>query len=102
MTKHRYYSNCVSWPRNDVHEEGGLCDMIEQEQSITRRTFLAHVDPTERREIEAQLGYSLTRDGGLTMKRDYHVSYYRSRLHGKPVYFFKHSAIEYVFTQEAP
>jgi hypothetical protein len=33
----------------------------------------------------------------LAMKRDFHVTYYAGRLHGKRVYFFKHSAIEYVF-----
>ena len=71
--------------------------MIEEAQDITRRTFLNHVDGKDRRDLETQLGYSLTRDGGLTMKRDYHVSYHRSRLHGQTVYFFTHSAIEYVF-----
>ena len=97
MERLRYYSNCVNWPRDDVHEPGGLCTMIDEAKDITRSTFLLHVDPTDRRDLEAQLGYSLTRDGGLTMKRDYHVSYHRSRLHKRTVYFFKHSAIEYVF-----
>jgi len=31
------------------------------------------------------------------MARDWHVSYHRSRWHGAAVYFFRHSAIEYVF-----
>lgn len=88
-----FYNNCVNWPSNDVHREGGLTDMIDQAIDITRDTFLTHVDKDQMKEIENQLGYG----PWLRMKNDYHVSYHRSKLHGKTVYFFKHSAIEYVF-----
>ena len=97
---HRYYNNCVNWPREDVRTQDGLCAMIDSARDITRRTFLRHVDREQMREMEKGFGYSVSRDGGLTMPRDYHVSYHRSRLHGETVYFFKHSAIEYVFTVE--
>lgn len=88
-----YYRNCVGWPSNDVHSKGGLRDMIDQAIDITRRTFLQHVDRDQLRDIEGQLGYG----SWLHMASDYHVSYHRSKLHGQTVYFFKHSAIEYVF-----
>ena len=95
----QFYTNCVNWPRDDVHEDGGLCDMIDEARDITRRTFCRHVDRLDREGVERQLGYDLNgRTGCLTMKRDYHVSYHRSNLHGQRVYFFTHSAIEYVFT----
>jgi hypothetical protein len=101
--KHRFYTNCVAWPDDDVHEPGGLCDMSESARGISRRTFLRHVDPDDRKELEAALGYAPHDPGAsLTMTRDWHVSYHRSKLHGRRVYFFKHSAIEYVFTLTTP
>ena len=33
------------------------------------------------------------------MAADWAVSYHRSKLHGRRVYYFRHSAIEFVFTQ---
>ena len=93
-----FYTNCVNWSREDVHAEGGLCDMISSGQDITRRTFLRHVDRASRGEVEQALGYAPHDPGAvLTMKRDFHVSYHKGKLHGETVYFFKHSAIEYVF-----
>ena len=98
MSALRFYCNCVSWPREDVFVPGGLSEMIENARDVTRQTFLRHVDRDDRQNIEAQLGYAPhCRDSILTMRRDYHVSYHRSTLHGRRVYFFKHSAIEYVF-----
>lgn len=96
--KLQFYRTCVDWPEDDVHAEGGLIQMIEQAFDITRSTFLSHVDRQDRELIERQLGYAPhDKDSCLTMKRDFHVSYHRSKLHGQTVYFFKHSAIEYVF-----
>jgi len=94
---YRYYCNCVGWPDDDVDEEGGLCDMIDSAVDVSRKTFLRHVDRESLREMEEQLRYERHPRRGLTMAGDYHVSYHRSRLHGRPVYLFSHSAIEYVF-----
>jgi hypothetical protein len=94
-----YYRCCVSWPPNDVHCEGGLCDMINDAIQVSRKTFLKHVQDKSLRETEEQLGYADHPKRGLTMAGDYHVSYHRSKLHGERVYFFKHSAIEYVFVR---
>lgn len=91
--KLRYYTNCMNWPRADVHAPGGLCDMIAEETGVTRRTFLHHVNRDDLKAIEEALGY----DRGFRMSGDWHVSYHRSKLHGVTVYYFKHSAIEYVF-----
>jgi len=98
MTKYQFFTNCVNWPASDVHTDGGLIYLIDDAKDITRSTFLKHVDRDQMRALEMDLGYSVSRNGGLTMSRDYHVSYHRSKLHGQTVYLFKHSAIEYVFT----
>lgn len=100
MQQYKYYNNCVSWPRYDVAREGGLSDMIDDAIDITRQTFLKHVDRNDLENIEVSLCYSKHYSQGLTMAGDWHVSYHRSKLHGKRVYYFAHSAIEYVFTKQ--
>jgi len=94
---YRYYNNCVNWPSRDVDRKGGLRDMIDQAKDITRETFLRHVSLAELREIELGLGYTAHPSQGLTMAGDWSVSYHRSKLHGKTVYYFCYSCIEYVF-----
>jgi len=92
----KYYNNCATWPDRDVHCPGGLVDMIGEAREVTRRTFLKHVDPHWLRVVESRLGY--TGRGSLpTMAQDYHVTYHRSKHHGRRVYYFRHSSIEYVF-----
>lgn len=97
--KFQFYSSCVNWPRMDV--DAGLIPMIEESRDITRSTFLRHVDRDELAELERSLGYENHPRQGLTMAADYCVSYHKSKLHGETVYFFKHSAIEYVFKEAA-
>ena len=94
-----FYNSCVTWPAHDVDAKGGLSDMIDEAYEISRRTFLKQVDRCELRDLDDALGYAPRPRQGLTMARDYHVSYHRSLLHGRRVYFFNHSAIEYVFTE---
>ena len=93
----RFLCSCVDWPPNDIDTEGGLSDMIQDARDITRRTFLLHVDRDELRNVEQSLSYSEHPSQGMTMAGDWHVSYHRSKLHGRTVYYFRHSAIEYVF-----
>jgi hypothetical protein len=96
---YEYYNNCVNWNRDDVYGPGGLCDMIDRATDITRRTFLGHVERESLSDVETQLGYAQHPSQGLTMAGDWHVSYHRSKLHGRRVYYFRHSAIEYVFVE---
>lgn len=96
--KARYFNNCVNWDRDDVHNAGGLCDMISQAVTINRSTFLKHVDRDDEADLERQFGYAPhDPEAILRMSKDYHVTYHRSKLHGERVYYIKHSAIEYVF-----
>lgn len=101
MHDFRCYRSCVNWAQADVDCPGGLCDLIDGRQQITRRTFLSNVDPVEQKTIEHGLGYAAHPSAGLTMAGDYHVEYFRSRWHGRRVYGFVQSAIEYVFTRKA-
>lgn len=99
MTKFAYYTNCVHWPLNDVHNTGGLIEMIDNAQDIQRKTFVSHVDQKDLHMLEKALGYETHHRRGLTMAADWHVSYHKSKLHGHTVYYFRHSAIEYVFVK---
>ncbi len=93
---YKFYASCDEWDRNDIDN---LERMIEEAMAITRRTFIKHVDRSDMRSIAAGLGYSRNDKTDLTLDKDYHVSYYRSKLHNKRVYFLCHSSIEYVFTE---
>ncbi len=75
-----------------------ITPMVEAARDITRRRFLKHVDRAELREVERMLGYYAHHSQGLTMAGDYHVSYHRSVFGGHPCYYFRWSAIEYIFT----
>jgi len=98
LNRARFFNTCVNWPEHDVP---ALCQMIDQEHTITRRTFLSHVDKVDQQELERHLGYAPhAKDSALTMRRDWHVSYHRSKLHEETVYYFKHSGIEHVFRKE--
>lgn len=94
--KYFYYCNCVNWNSEDVDVEGGLCDMISDSMEISRKTFLKWTDKESRLEIERGLGYP---SGKLTIAKDWAVKYYKSKLHGKNVYYLNHSAIEFVFCE---
>ena len=93
---YNFYSDCVSWPEA-ADKEGGLMDMVDNDIDITRSTFLKHINREDLADLEQQLSYSAHPAQGLTMAADWAVSYHRSKLHGKRVYYFQHSAIEYVF-----
>jgi hypothetical protein len=71
--------------------------MVDNEQGITRRTFLKYVDREILTELEYMLGYAQHPKQGLTMAADWHVGYYKSYYWGRPCVFFRWSAMEYVF-----
>jgi hypothetical protein len=91
MKRLPFFSNCVNWPEKLVDE---LREMIDRNITITRRTFLRHVDKATLAEIEKSLGYERR---SLTMAKDWAVSYHRSEVFGVRCYYFRWSAIEYVF-----
>jgi len=91
-----FYRTCVDWSQREAEAKGGLIDMIDNAREITRATFVKHVDRDSLKDIEEGLGYvrgSMPRH----MADDYAVSYHKSKLFGRTVYYFRHSAIEYIF-----
>jgi len=99
MKRLPYFRSCVSWPAVDVNRPGGLMDMVDDSIEISRRTFRQHVDLEALEGLERGLGYEAHPARGLTMAGDWSVSYHRSKLHGQRVYYFRQSAIEYVFAE---
>lgn len=91
---YQFYSTCVDWPRR---ETGALFDMIFDSIRITRRAFLNNVHRDQLRDLEDSLGYASHPAKGLTMANDSCVTYHRSKLKGRRVYFLRWSSIEYVF-----
>lgn len=98
MKRMHYFDNCVGWNPKDVWNKGGLSDMIDNATDVSRKIFLKHIDLKEIETMAENMGYAAHYKNGLTMAGDYAISYHRSKLHGKRVYYFRHSAIEYVFT----
>ena len=56
-TRLGFFTSCVNWPEADVHRDGGLCDLIDACEDITRRTFLSHVRKADQQQLETELGY---------------------------------------------
>ena len=74
--------------------------MIDNALDLTRTTLLKHVNRDQLKELEIGFGYSSHHTQGLTMAADWHISYHRSKLHGRTVYYFCYSGIEFVFTKD--
>lgn len=70
---------------------------IESERTVTRRTFMRHVDHASLRSLERRLGYEGHWKRGLTMAADSNVSYHLSVWGERACAFFTWSGIEYVF-----
>jgi len=107
----RYMGCCVDF--GSCGENGGdrLNNMIDQAREIGYRTFIGAVGIRTVASVFPQYTWRkpkrswedddevMDRDnrGGLTLRRDYHVRYYKSRYGDSPCYFIVHSAIEYIF-----
>lgn len=84
----RYVYNCVN-PK-DAKE---LAYIIDNAEEITREEFEEKVSKEDLEALKKALGY----DEYLKMEDDWHVSYWKSEYNYKPIYYFSHSGIEYVF-----
>ena len=86
-----FYKSCVQFHGAEVE---ALNAMIRSAKEITRRTMLKHVDL---RPIARELGYDAHPSQGLTMAKDWAISYYKSTFRGWPAVFFVWSHIEHIF-----
>lgn len=73
--------------------------MTEASRKVTYRTARAHIGKDALVETFPDYDWdgAHNRPGCLTLKRDWHVGYYKSTYLGRPVYYVRHSAIEYIF-----
>ena len=71
-----------------------LGDMIEHAEEVNYDEMAKHCDL---RPFEDKLDYEQDPANGLTLKEDYHVSYFKSHYDGTPCYYHTHSSFEWVW-----
>lgn len=81
-----YTTCCVSSNADDI------IDMVDKSQQITYETFIKYVSAKELLEMFCS-GFKWK-----SLKRDYHVKYFKSTFKGNHCYYLTHSAIEYIWT----
>ena len=83
----KYSFNCVGLNRTEAYH---LQETIDEAKGITWNTFSKVCDYVD---IEREV----IGESGIKLKDDWAVSFYSSMYKGKKCYYFRHSAIEYVF-----
>jgi hypothetical protein len=93
MEKLKYQYCCVS--PSSLEE---LQFIIDNNSEVTYNTFIKKVDKDELNQLKSNFGYVNNSKYGLTLKKDWYVSYHKSKLPDNRVcYYLRHSGIEYVF-----
>ena len=89
-----HYATCC------VESDGeSITTMVDAERSITYRTALKHM--VGLLEWAGAHGYEC-RAPNLTLKNDWSVSFHKSVYRGKPCYYVRWSAIEYIWLRGPP
>jgi len=91
-----FETNCIECPGPDPGK--AIRDMVDAAVSIQWKTFAAYC---EWKPVAEFLGYEVGRKTGLHLKDDYAVSFHKSNFRGRPCFYFRWSAIEYIFTNPA-
>jgi hypothetical protein len=86
----QFITSCVN-----CQDVPALEEMIDNGQEITYEEFISHVGEEEVAEFFPD--YDWHGGGGLTLEKDWAVTYEKSTYQGRPVVFMNHSAIEYVW-----
>lgn len=75
-------------------------DMVDEEKTISWRTFLKYVNKESVYTLLDEFGYKTPNNpsGFMHIKDDYAVSFHKSKYRGKPCVYIDHSSIEYIFT----
>jgi hypothetical protein len=106
-----FFSDCISWPDDLVDVPGGLCDCRSDADDMRPHDFMRNVDMEDLTYKSYALGYTGPTKAhndpnhpehnsdsyGKSMEEDPCVSFFKSELFGRTVYFFTHSAIEHVY-----
>lgn len=85
-----YITCCVNANGDDINA------MVDLAREVSYRTIRRRC--ADLGEWARSMGYCR---GGLTLKNDWAVSYYKSTYRKQPCYYILHSAIEYIFTRQA-
>jgi len=88
MKEYTYLTCCV----NSTAEL--IDDMVDNSTEITAETFFKHVSL---KEVNDMFGYTLNSKQLNSIKKDYHVAYFKGTYDNQKCYYLVHSAIEYIF-----
>lgn len=89
-----FETSCVNADGDDITA------MCEAAREVSYQTLVRRVGRPKVAGIFADYDWR-RRPRELTLRRDWHVSYHRSRYRGRACYYVRHSAIEYVFVEGA-
>ena len=88
-----YRGNCIS-----IGDGDAINDMKDNAREITYGTFMRYCDTRSVQEVARSLEYDYSSNhGGISLRSDPYVSYWRSRYKGLEVVYFAWSGIEHVF-----
>lgn len=86
-----YKACCVKFEGDDITA------MVEKACQVSHRTMKLNCPDLDG--WAKMIGYARDIRYGITLKKDRHVTYWKSIFKGKKCYFLVHSAIEYVWTK---
>lgn len=97
----RYETNCKA------SDYKSITDMTDRAREITWETFIRHVPVSEVRAVFPSYSYqgeyynpdTGEQTCGFHIKDDFAVSFHKSVYRGRPCYYIRWSAIEWIFTE---
>jgi hypothetical protein len=94
VKSYHYETSC---PECDDRVEA-LNHMIETATEVTYRTMRRHCSGLL--DWARNKGYDRHPNQGLTLKNDWHVGFYKSTFEGRPCYFLRWSAMEFIWVKK--
>lgn len=95
----QFIGNCVSFNYRPQEDIDHLSEMIDIATPITYTTFMKHVPVAVVAGIFSMYAWGRGRKRDLRMKKDWAIGFYRSTFAGRPCYYIRWSAIEYIFME---
>jgi len=86
-----YLTNCTNASGRSIN------NMVNIAREISYKTFCKYVSQETMQELFPTYSWGNKRDGGLYIKDDFAVRFYKSTYCGKKCVYIEHSAIEYIF-----
>ena len=93
--KKKFVYRCCCCDLSQPTDVQALNRMIEEAKPVTYRTFRKYAVGLDQWAKEKGYGDP----PGLTLKRDWAVSYHKSKIMGQPCYYLRWSAIEFIWIQ---